>query len=55
MREVREVILLLYLIFRKSLEEGRIPTAWKDAFVMALYKSGDTYVEILHLIIGQLV
>ena len=42
LREVREgIVTPLYLIFKKSLEEGKVPTAWKDASVTALHKSGD--------------
>ena len=42
LQEVKEgVITPLYLIFKKSLENGILPTPWKDASVMALYKSGD--------------
>ena len=36
LKEVREGIATpLYLIFKRSLEEGKVPTAWKDASVTA--------------------
>ena len=42
LKEVREGIATqLYLIFKRSLEEGKVPTAWKDSSVTALHKSGD--------------
>ena len=42
LREIREgIVTPLYLIFKKSLEGGKVPTAWKDASVTALHKSGD--------------
>ena len=42
LREVKEgVVTLLYLIFKKSLEDGKLPTPWKDAIVTALHKKGD--------------
>ena len=42
LKEVREgIVTPLYLIFKKSLEEGKVLTAWKDASVIALHKSGD--------------
>ena len=42
LKEVREGIATpLYLIFKRSLGEGKVSTAWKDASVTALHKSGD--------------
>ena len=42
LREVKEgVVTPLYLIFKKSLEDGKLPAPWKDASVTALYKNGD--------------
>ena len=45
LEEVREGIASfatpLYLIFKRSLEEGKVPTAWKDASVTVLHKCGD--------------
>ena len=39
LREVKEgVVTPLYLIFKKSLEDGKLPTPWKDAIVTALHK-----------------
>ena len=41
-REVREgIVTPLYSIFKKTLDEGKVPTAWKDASVMVLHKNGD--------------
>ena len=52
-KEVREgIVTPLYLIFKKSLEEGKVLTAWKDASVMVRHKSRD---KILHPIIVKLV
>ena len=37
-------VLLLHCInsiFKKTLDEGKVPTAWKDTSVMALHKNGD--------------
>ena len=42
LREVREgIVTPLYSIFKKTLDEGKVPTAWKDVSVTALHKSGD--------------
>ena len=42
LREVKKgVVSPLYLIFKKYLEDGKLPTAWKDALVKVLYKKGD--------------
>ena len=42
LREVKEgVVTPLYLIFTKSLEDGKLPAPWKDANVTALHKKGD--------------
>ena len=42
LREVKEgVVTPLYLIFKKSLEDGVLPHSWKDALVTALHKKGD--------------
>ena len=42
LQEVKEgVVTPLYLIFKKSLEDGKLPTPWKDASMMALYKNCD--------------
>ena len=43
LKEIREGIATpLYLIFKRSLEEeGKVPTAWKDASLAALHKFGD--------------
>ena len=39
LREVKEgVVTPLYLIFMKSLEDGKLPAPWKDANVTALHK-----------------
>ena len=35
------MLLLHVLNFKKSLKEGQVPTAWKDASMTALHKSGD--------------
>ena len=51
LREVREGI-ITHINFKKSLEEGKVPTAWKDASVTALHKME---IKVLHLTIGQLV
>ena len=41
LREVKEgVVMPLYLIFKKSLEDGVLPKPWKDALVTALHKKG---------------
>ncbi|GAA50998.1 hypothetical protein CLF_105366 [Clonorchis sinensis] len=29
-----------YLVFRQSLDEGHLPSTWKEAIVMAIYKTG---------------
>ena len=53
LKEVRDgIVTLWYLIFKKSLEEGKVPTAWKDASVTALQKME---IKVLHLTISQLV
>ena len=53
LRKVRDgIVTPLYLIFKKSLEDGKVPTAWKDASVTALQKME---MKVLHLTIGQLV
>ncbi|KER28139.1 hypothetical protein T265_04970 [Opisthorchis viverrini] len=31
----------LHLVFRQSLDEGRLPPAWKEAIVTPIYKTGD--------------
>ena len=36
-----EVVDVLVLIFQTSLDCGRIPTAWKEAFITPLFKKGD--------------
>ena len=42
LREVKEgVVTPLYLIFKKSLEDGELSKPWKDALVTALHKKGD--------------
>ena len=42
--EVKEgVVTPLYLIFKKSLEDGVLPHPWKDALVTALHKKGDKH------------
>ena len=42
LREVKEgVVTPLYLIFKKSLEDGKLPAPWKDANVTALHKKSD--------------
>ena len=42
LREVKEgVVMPLYLIFKKSLEDGELSKPWKDALVTALHKKGD--------------
>ena len=42
LHEVKEgVVTPLYLIFKKSLEDGVLPHPWKDALVTALHKKGD--------------
>ena len=46
LREVKEGVVCyekkslipLYLIFKKSLKDGKLPTPWKDALVTALHK-----------------
>ena len=35
------VVTPLFLIFKSSLEHGKLPTSWKDASATALCKSGD--------------
>ena len=30
----------LFLLFKKSLEEGQLPTAWKEAMVIPIFKKG---------------
>ena len=53
LRKVRDgIVTPLYLIFKKSLEDGKVPTAWKDASVTTLQKMK---IKVLHLTIGQLV
>ena len=43
--EVKEgVVTPLYLIFKKSLEDGELPKPWKDALVTALHK-GDKHLH----------
>ena len=32
-----------YLIFKKSLKDGKLPTTWKDVLVTALNKKGDKH------------
>ena len=41
-QEARDgVVTPLYMILKSSLENGKLPTSWKNASVSALYKSGD--------------
>jgi len=41
LKECSKVLTLpLYLIFRKSMAEGRLPSSWKDANVTPIYKKG---------------
>jgi exonuclease III len=39
----KEVSRPLLLIFRKSLEEGQLPTKWKDAIVVPIFKKGSRH------------
>ena len=41
LRETADAICIpLYLIFKKSMNEGQVPTAWKKANVVPLHKTG---------------
>ena len=40
-KEVKESLLQpLFLMFQKSLEEGQLPSSWKDATVTPVFKKG---------------
>ena len=42
LEEVKEgVVMPLFYIFKKSLEEGVLPSSWKEANIIALFKKGD--------------
>ena len=48
LREVKEgVITPLYLIFKKSLEDGELPKPWKDTLVTALHKKGTSVCPLI--------
>ena len=42
--ELRDVLALpLYLIFNKSLTEGKLPTQWKEAYIRPIFKKGSKH------------
>ena len=38
-----EVVEIICLIFQASLDQGRIPTAWKQAYISPIFKKGDSH------------
>ena len=42
--ELREILIKpLYIIFNKSLEAGRLPSSWKEAYIKPIFKKGNKH------------
>ena len=38
----------MYLLFRKSIDTGKLPIIWKDAHISSVYKSGEKFLPKNH-------
>jgi len=50
LKEIKDgLILPLYLLFAKSLQDGVLPNSWKDATITAIHKKGSLVITIQYV------